>query len=57
MNFFDQADHSHLRFFFSLPASLSLRISWAKNLTWFYVFVCVFPQTVLCLVHHRFVLS
>ena len=40
MNFFDQADHSHLRFCFSFP-SLSLRISWAKNLTWFYVFACV----------------
>ena len=39
MIIFDQADHSHLRFCFSLP-SLSLGISWAKNLAWFYVFVC-----------------
>ena len=41
--FSDQADHSHLRFCFSLP-SLSLRISWPKNLTWFYVFVCFLKQ-------------
>ena len=41
--FSDQADHSHLCFFFSLP-SLSLRISWPKNLTWFYVFVCFLKQ-------------
>ena len=43
MIIFDQADHSHLCFCFSLP-SLSLRISWAKNLTWFYVFVCFLKQ-------------
>ena len=43
MIIFDQADDSHLRFCFSLP-SLSLRISWQKILTSFYVFVCFLKQ-------------